>query len=228
MLSKILSGAAGSAAPRWNWPHAAGPAPARAAAAGGAEDAGGETAGDGHRLAELEKQIERRAREAREAGYLEGQAAARVQAAAELQPVIERLAHGIQEIAGLRPQIMREAAADLAGLSLGIARRILHRELSVDPAALEGLVGGALQKLPAQEICRIRIHPELEPGVRHALTREGRGGLPLIADATLERGAILLETARGKLDASLETQLAEIGRGLADRLPERDAHARHP
>ena len=104
---------------------------------------------------------------------------------------------------------------------VGIARRILHRELSVDPAALDGLVGGALQKLPAQEICRIRIHPELEPGVRQVLAREGRGGLPLIADGTLERGAVVVETARGKLDASLETQLAEIGRGLADRLPQK-------
>ena len=65
------------------------------------------------------------------------------------------------------------------------------------------------------------MHPALEPGVRQALAREGRGGLPLIADGTLERGAVLIETARGKLDASLETQLAEIGRGLADRLPER-------
>jgi flagellar assembly protein FliH len=162
-----------------------------------------------------------RAREAHAAGYREGEAAGRGQAAAELKPVLERLARGIQEIAGLRPQLVREAAADLVGLSLGIARRILHRQLSVDPAALEGLVSGALQKLPGQEICRIRIHPELEPGIRQALAREGRGGLPLIADGTLERGAILVETARGKLDASLETQLAEIGRGLADRLPEK-------
>jgi flagellar biosynthesis/type III secretory pathway protein FliH len=59
----------------------------------------------------------------------------------------------------------------------------------------------------------------LEPGVQQALAREGRGGLPLVGDGTLERGAILIDTARGKLDASLEVQLAEIGRGLADRLP---------
>ena len=122
---------------------------------------------------------------------------------------------------GSQAALQTRRIADLVGLSLGIARRILHRELSVDPAALEGLVSGALQKLPGQEISRIRIHPELEPGVRQALTREGRGGLTLIADGTLERGAVLVETARGKLDASLETQLAEIGRGLADRLPEK-------
>jgi flagellar assembly protein FliH len=168
----------------------------------------------------LEQQLERRVAEARQTGYREGEAAGRAKAAAEMQPVLGKLAHSIQEIAALRPQLVRDAAAGLVELSIGIARRILHRELSVDPAALEGLVGGVLQKLLAQEILRIRIHPELEPGIRQALAREGRGGVSLIADGTLERGAILIEAARGKLDASLETQLAEIGRGLADRLPE--------
>jgi flagellar assembly protein FliH len=221
MLSRILSGAEGCAAPRWIWPAAAGPEAAHGAASGGADDAGGQAGRDARRIAALERQIAREAREARETGHREGEAAGRAAAAAELQPALDKLARGIQEVAALRPQIMREAAADLVGLSLGIARRILHRELSVDPGALEGLVSGALQKMPAQEICRLRIHPELEAGVRQALARAGRGGLPLIADGTLERGAILIETARGKLDASLETQLSEIGRGLADRLPER-------
>jgi flagellar assembly protein FliH len=180
---------------------------------------GGQTdASAARRLAELEQMADRRAWEARQAGYREGEAAGRSQAQAQLQPALERLAHGIAEIAALRPQLMREAEADLVELSLGIARRILRRELSVDPGALEGLVKAALGKLPAQEICRIRIHPELENGMRQALAKAGRGGLPLIADETIGRGAVLLETGRGKLDASLETQLAEIGRGLADRV----------
>jgi flagellar assembly protein FliH len=45
-------------------------------------------------------------------------------------------------------------------------------------------------------------------------------GLPqrveLIADPGLERGAIILDSSRGALDASVETQLAEIERGFAD------------
>lgn len=220
MLSKILRGAAGDAVPRYSWPSAAGAAPAEGAPAGGKADGDGETALDGRRLAELERQAERRARDARTAGYAEGKAAGRLEASAELQPVLARAVRAIQEIEELRPRMRREAVADLLALSLGIARRILHRQLSVDPAALEGLVAAALQKLPGQEICRIRIHPELEPAIRQALAHEGRGGLPVVADGTLERGAILIETARGKLDASLEIQLAEIGRGLTDRLPE--------
>ncbi|HUE03838.1 MAG TPA: FliH/SctL family protein [Bryobacteraceae bacterium] len=209
--------------PRLAWPTAGGaaPSPARVRDSGAAEDQNGQAVRDARRIAELEQQIEKRAKEAQAAGYREGEAAGRAQASAALQPVLDKLARGIQEIAALRPQILRDATADLVNLSLGIARRILHRELSVDPAALEGLIAGALQKMPSQDISRIRIHPELEPGVRQALAHAGRGNLPLFADGTLERGAILLETARGKLDASLETQLTEIGRGLADRLPEK-------
>jgi flagellar assembly protein FliH len=218
MLCRILGGVAGSAAPRLEWPTADNPDAARTAA----PSAAGATGEDANRrLSELQEQIEGRTRQARQEGHREGEAAGRAQAAAAMQPVLERAARSIEEIARLRPQLMREAAAELVELSLGIARRILHREISVDSGALEGLVGGALEKLASQEIGRIRVHPELEPGIRRALERGGRCGLQLIADGTLERGAMLVETARGKLDASLETQLAEIGRGLADRIPER-------
>jgi len=218
MLCRILGGAAGSAAPRLQWPSADNPEAARTAAPCAAS-ATGEDAN--RRISELQEQIEGRTRQARQEGHREGEAAGRLQAAAALQPVLESAARSIEEIARLRPQLMREAAAELVELSLGIARRILHREISVDSGALEGLVGGALEKLASQEIGRIRVHPELEPGIRRALERKGRGGLQLIADGTLERGSMLVETARGMLDASLETQLAEIGRGLADRMPER-------
>jgi len=223
MLSRILRAEKSSEALKVVWPTAgaAAPDPAAASPADPARPKGKAAVHEALDRNAQEAETARRARDAHQAGYREGQAAGQAQAEAALRPVLERLASGIQEIAGLRPQLMREAAAELVELSLAIARRILHRELSVDPAALEGLVGVALQKLPAQGICGIRLHPELEPGVRQALAREGRGGLPLVADGTLERGAILIETAHGKLDASLETQLAEIGRGLADRLPEK-------
>ena len=218
MLSKILTGQAGAAVARLTWPAADGVPPREGAAPG--PNADGEDARNRRRIAELEHQMERRVRDAHAAGYAEGEAAGRAQAAAALEPVLGQLARSIQQIAGLRPQVLRDAAADLIHLSLGIARRILHRELSVEPAAVEGLVAAALARLPSQDISRIRTHPDLEAGVRQALAHAGQSGLPLVADGALERGAILLETARGKLDASLETQLAEIGRGLADRLPE--------
>jgi flagellar biosynthesis/type III secretory pathway protein FliH len=43
----------------------------------------------------------------------------------------------------------------------------------------------------------------------------------VVADVTQSRGGALFETGSGSLDASIETQLREIERGFADRLPER-------
>src|SRR5579871_5872429 len=143
MLSKILSGEAGKAAAVLNWPSAGGgPAAAMPVLSTAPVADPAQAARDAARHAEAEKQAERRIRESREAGRREGEAAGRAQAAAAMQPVIDRLAAAIQEIAGVRPQILRDSTCELIHLSIGIARRILHRELTVDPAALEGLVGG--------------------------------------------------------------------------------------
>lgn len=217
MLSKILSSNAGGKALRWSLSAPGGQAPACSEAS---EPAKTDPQTEQH-LAEAEQKAEQRMREARQGGYREGEAAGRKQAEAAVQATVEKLAQSIAEIAALRPRLMREAEADLVELSIGIARRILRRELSVDPDALEGLVHAALEKLPGQQILRIRVHGELEPALRRALEKAGRRSIAIAADGTLERGSVWVETGRGKLDASLETQLAEIGRGLTDRLGER-------
>ena len=224
MLSKILRVADSAPVEQVRWPKAGVPgrpstnSKAQTGSQGSARDDAGDAA---KRLAELEQQVERRVAEARQEGFREGEAAGRSRASAEAQPALERLARGVEELARLRPRLIRESEVELVELAIGIARRILRRELSVDAEALQGLVKSALEKLSVREICRIRAHPELEPGIRHCLEREGQSGLQVVSDATLERGGILVETSRGKLDASFETQLAEIGRGLADRLTER-------
>jgi flagellar assembly protein FliH len=224
MLSRILRVAQDASVEQMRWPKAgaAGKPPAGREAGGGSQGDARDDAGHAaRRIAELEEQVERRATQARQEGFREGEAAGRSRAVAEAQPALEKLARSIEEVARLRPRLLRESEAELVELAMGIARRILRRELSVDAEALQGLVKGALERLSAREICRIRAHPELEPGIRRCLERESQSGIQVIGDATLERGGILVETSRGKLDASLETQLAEIGRGLADRLPER-------
>src|SRR2546430_69016 len=70
------------------------------------------------RIEHLHRQTEQRLREARAEGYSEGQAAGRGRAAAEMRPVIERLARTIEEISSLRGRLRREAEADTIQLAL--------------------------------------------------------------------------------------------------------------
>jgi flagellar assembly protein FliH len=170
-------------------------------------------------LAVRDKEWQQKVREARAAGAREGEAAARGRAAAETQPVIERLGHAIQDLAALRPRLRRQAEADTLQLALAIARRVLRRELAIDPEALHGLVLAALEKVDAREICRVRVHPSQAAAVSAWLRQASAGQtIEVVADPASEPGAAVFETERGDLDASIETQLQEIERGLADCL----------
>jgi flagellar assembly protein FliH len=170
-------------------------------------------------FAQLQQQYEQRTREAHAAGVREGEAAGRQRAAAELQPVIDRLGRAIDEIGGLRARLRAEAGADLIQLSLAIARRVLRRELAIDPEALHGLVLGALEKLSGQEISRVRVNPAHAALVTESLRQNSASDkVQVIADPSRELGTVIFETQRGNLDASVESQLQEIERGLADRL----------
>jgi flagellar assembly protein FliH len=170
-------------------------------------------------MARIEREWQQRVVEARAAGAREGEAAGRSRAAAELQPLIERLARTVDEVAGLRPRLRREAEADLVKLAIAIARRVIRRELVVDPEALHGLVLGALEKLQMQEVSRLRVHPSQAAAIAELLRdRPGGAAIDVVADASGDPGTAVFETTRGNLDASVESQLGEIERGLADTL----------
>jgi flagellar assembly protein FliH len=89
----------------------------------------------------------------------------------------------------------------------------------VDPDAIHDLVLGALEKLQSQEITRVRVHPAHAALVTACLRQVvAASPVEVIPDPSREPGAVIFETDRGNLDASVESQLREIERGLADRL----------
>jgi flagellar assembly protein FliH len=170
------------------------------------------------RLAQAERDCRERVQAAQAAGAKEGEAAGRRQAQTELQPVVARLARSIEEMAGMRARFRREAECDLIALAMAIARRVLRREVAVDPDALHGLVLGALEKVQAREVRRVRVHPSHAAMVAACLKEAGGLAVEVVADAAREPGGVIFESERGNLDASVESQLREIERGLADRL----------
>ena len=182
----------------------------------GAPAGGSEAAGQ---RAQIEQHVEERVREARAAGLREGEAAARNRGAAELKRTLDHLAQSIQELAGWRARLRREAEGDLVRLALEIARRVVRREIAVDPDALRGLAAAALEKLRGQDISRVKVHPS-HAALLAACLKQAPGGntVEVVADASREPGALIFETARGNLDASVNAQLQEIERGLVDRL----------
>lgn len=174
------------------------------------------------KVEELSLLAERRAKEAWENGLRAGDAAARKSMDEQVRTTVESLAKTIVEVSATRSETIRRAESDTVRLAIEIARRVLHRELSIAPSAVEALIKAAIAKLETQEICQVRVHPDLEPIVRTCLEQAGRGtSVEVMADSAQPRGGASFEISRGTLDASVDTQLREIENGLVDKIRRR-------
>jgi flagellar biosynthesis/type III secretory pathway protein FliH len=132
-------------------------------------------------------------------------------------PVFERMNASIAEWWPCGP-ICAGARRRMRWSSLQIARRVLHRELSVDGNALNASGAGRLRPAGAAESWQFTVHPQFADAIR--------GSLPAASGQSPDRGRSLLcaghvlvaRSAEGVIDASVDSQLSEISRGLTDRL----------
>lgn len=170
------------------------------------------------RALKVDKERESESRAAYEKGLAEGLLQGRKEADVQLQPVLERSAEAIAATAMFRERLRRETESDLVRLCLQVAQRVLHREVNTDPDALAGVLRSALDKMHAGELLRVQAHPLHAAGIRGELESLGVRNVEVMEDNVLRPGELRLETTRGMIDASVQTQLLEIERGFTQRL----------
>jgi flagellar assembly protein FliH len=157
--------------------------------------------------------------QARREAFEQGVATGRKDAEQQILPAFEKMARNLAELARLRESLREETLHDLVRLATLIAARVVHREIVIDPDALAGLVKASFSKLQSREISRVRMHPSLESLLRKCLEQCGSPkNLVLSTDPALNPGELFFDTSQGLLDASVDTQLREIERGLIDKL----------
>ncbi|HEY4087424.1 MAG TPA: FliH/SctL family protein [Bryobacteraceae bacterium] len=209
MLSKVLKGAEALRVQPMSFSDASGTgAPMRRpvpAEAGGADETYLM-----EKIRRLEADAAASAKAAVERGRREGEEATR----AAIAPVIERLNASLADVIALRPELRRRAEKDTVELALKIAKRVLHRELSVDANALNALARVVFDRLARMESWQMTVHPRFADSVRGALPANVR----IEPDDACELGTLRVRYEDGTIDASVDQQLAEIGRGIADRL----------
>jgi flagellar assembly protein FliH len=197
---------------------------------------GKETAGDSNPAepAELESappqirgfsedEVRVKEEQARTLGIREGEAQSRARFERELAAEHEGIAKALEDFAREREAYFCRVEAEVVKLAVGIARKILHREVQIDPLLLAGVVRVALEKMAAGTSARLRVHPD-HVYAWHDFFAKQQDHHPvpeLLGDATLGMGHCVLETALGTTELALEAQLAEIERGFFDLLAQR-------
>ncbi|WP_136515058.1 FliH/SctL family protein [Geomonas edaphica] len=152
--------------------------------------------------------------------HAEGMKKGKQQAEEDLAKVSEAMAQALLATGAVRGQLMHEAEEDLLKLSAMIARKVMMRELTIDPGLIANLVHGAVELAADEGEIVVRLNPEEYQVVAYspqfqALTRD-RKKIVLREDPTLGPAACVVETVRGNIDAGFDAQLEEIMRRLSE------------
>lgn len=148
------------------------------------------------------EQAEAIRREAREAGLAEG----RREALEQLTPLIEALGRQLE-------QMGRELAGQITRIALSCAGHIVRAELRADPQRICGLVRDALERTRFCRQVTIVVNPQHRALLEEVSAASGRA-IVVRADERCGLGDVRIETERGLIDASLETQLARLEEAL--------------
>src|ERR1700761_6190202 len=136
-------------------------------------------------LASAHAETEHRVQEALASGRRDGDESARQSFEKQLEIELSKLRQMIRDLASSGPKLRRQTEEDLVRLSVAIARRILHRELTIDPEALTGLVKAAFERLDQREIHQLRTDPASLTTVRKLVeSLDLARALKVVADPT--------------------------------------------
>jgi flagellar assembly protein FliH len=154
-------------------------------------------------------------REAFAKGYAQGERAGAEASGERGQATLHRLTETLNELTTVRAEMIRQTERQMVHLALAIARRILHREVSLDPDLLLAMARVALERLGESARVTVRLHPEDYAAAGAARVADFAGSnVTIVSDARLSRGACRVESDMGLLDVGIDAQLQEVGRAL--------------
>jgi flagellar assembly protein FliH len=109
----------------------------------------------------------------------------------------------------------------LVELAVRIAAKVIHREVATGPEHIQNLLRQAIRKLSDKSILLVYLNPQDLERVTQAradglLKLSGVKQVEFLADDKMVAGGLRVASGHQTLDAALDSQLAEICRGLLE------------
>lgn len=127
-----------------------------------------------------------------------------------------RLLSTVHDIAALRRRVLGAAEHDVMQLAVGMARRVLHREVQLEPDILLSMAHVALGRLGDRPVATVHLHPEDLATINQQ--RMVTEGITLVADQDVPRGGCRIVSSSGEIDLGVDAQMTELSRVLLGEL----------
>ena len=148
-----------------------------------------------------------------ENGFHQGENAGMEIAERKMEAVMKRYAEAILEIGKLRASLYGQIEHEVVKLAVAVSKKIVHREIQVDPDIIQTLVRVALSHVSEKSAVTIRLNPVdyhylLER--RAELSQSEGRDISLVADKSVERGGCLIQTDCGDIDSRIDEEFREV------------------
>ena len=152
-------------------------------------------------------------KQAFEQGNAEGERTGKQMGEAMVESVCKRYEKGLADLAASHKQMVETMEEQTVRLALEIARKIVQRELTMDPDLVGALATVALKRLSGHQSITLRVSRNDFERVRVAIANVNPA-VTVKEEPSLERGNFLIETGQTHLDARVSSQVETIGRAL--------------
>ena len=146
-------------------------------------------------------------------GYAQGERAGAEAAAARSEAVLQRLKQTVGELQALRAEMIHKTERQVVQLAIAMARRIVHREISLDPELLSAMARVALDRLGESATATIRLHPD-DYAATAGSSHQADGVVRVVADPMVRRGGCMVHSEFGLIDVSADAQIQELATAL--------------
>jgi flagellar assembly protein FliH len=132
------------------------------------------------------------------------------------EEVAAAIATAIEGFSAARADVLAESQSQLIKLSTVICRRVLHRELTLDPGIIEALILEGLSALSDSDQVTVRLGPFFADAIEEISARLNDQGVAcrVVLDPSVGLYGCTLQTELGRVDESLEARLESLLSGL--------------
>jgi flagellar assembly protein FliH len=129
---------------------------------------------------------------------------------------VEKLTKTLQS---LKTELLAKFEADILGLSVAIAEKVIHKEVSINRDVIVAVLKDTLRNFRDKESIRIRLNPddynyitEIKPEFLN--NNFDMTGIRFEVDGEIQRGGAIIETNFKEMDVQIDQQLQRIRESL--------------
>jgi hypothetical protein len=139
---------------------------------------------------------------------------------AKLQAAMAVFEQAVEEVTNLRARILGEAEQTIVTLAAALARRVIGREITLDPEIMMTLAVEGTEALGERDRVLVRLAPFDREETWVAFVERLKRRVPrceIIQDPALSPGQCVVESELGRVDESVDNRLATVLKAI---LPE--------